>query len=62
MTHGDAVMIIKRRTDLKATRLEALNIIFNGELKNDFNCLSKRDLWESVKFLLNEINKNEVGN
>ena len=56
MTHGDAVMIIKRRTDPVEKRLEALKLIMDSEFKYDLNCLSKRDLWETVKYLYKEIN------
>ena len=57
MTHGDAIMIIKRRTDTVAKRLEALNLLVNDAHEYDLKSFHKIDLWETVKFLLNLVNE-----
>lgn len=55
MTHGDAIIIIKRRTDSLEKRMEALNLIFDDDFKHDYYCLNKLDLWETAKFLYKEV-------
>ena len=57
MSHGDAVMELKKITNTREKKLEALDVIFSGELKFDYNCLKKKDLWELTRFLYKEIKR-----
>ena len=55
MTHGDALLILRTKTSSRKDKLEALKVIFENELKYDYNCLTKPQLWALVKFMYKEM-------
>lgn len=60
MSHGDAVMVLREKTSPAKLKLKALEVIFDGELKYDYNCLNKQDLWDLTRFLYREISKAHI--
>ena len=54
MTHGDAIIILKNRASTRQQKLEAMEVIFNDEMKWDYNRLKRFDLWELTKFIYKE--------
>ena len=57
MTHGDAIVILRTETSEVEDKLEALKVIFDNELKYDYNCLTKPQLWRLVRFLYREFER-----
>lgn len=57
MTHGDAVMILKRPTATKSEKYEALEIVFGRGSMQDFNVLNKKVLWKTCEYLYKEVKK-----
>ena len=55
MTHGDAIIILRSATSSEIEKLKALKVIFENELKYDYNCLTKPQLWALVKFMYKEM-------
>ena len=55
MTHGDAIIILRSATSSEREKLKALKVIFENELKYDYNCLTKPQLWALVKFMYKEM-------
>ena len=51
ISHGDAVMILKRKTIPKEVKLRALAVLLDNELETDCKCFRKQELWELIKFL-----------
>ena len=55
MSHGDAIMILKKRRSSKTQKLLALDYLLNNEMVHDMDCIPKPVMWDLVKFLFKEL-------
>lgn len=55
ITHGDALILIRAKRAQKEKRLEALRIILNDGIKNEYSHLTKPEMWELITMLFDEL-------